>query len=272
MQKRRKRSASASAPPAQRKSCGSAAPAQRKRCADAAQAPRKCSASAVQSHRKRKKFSLPQESVAQLRSDRKCNQLIRKNRLSFGAAERVRILEGAWGWAKLCALGCVRWLSFFNQFEWRNICASSASRTTDSRQKRTRWKNFLWSDGKNFWTRKWVRLADQFLGPKKTELQFCLGLAQIEFFLDHKIGPPGGPTFWSKNSCHRYQKTCRWRKFLARICCPILGAGAIVSAIKLFEKDSPCTHPNAQELCPPPGPLQNSDPPCGPKTVAIFSN
>ena len=239
VQKRRKRSASASAPPAQRKSCGSAAPAQRKRCADAAQAPRKCSASAVQSHRKRNKFSLPQESVAQLRSDRKCNQLIRKNRLSFGAAERVRILEGAWGWAKLCALGCVRWLSFFNQFEWRNICASSASRTTDSRQKRTRWKNFLWSDGKNFWTRKWVRLADQFLGPKKKELQFCLGLVQIEFFLDHKIGPPGGPTFWSKNSCHRYQKTCRWRKFLARICCPILGAGAIVSAIKLFEKRQP---------------------------------
>ena len=74
---------------------------------------------------------------------------------------------------------------------------------------------------------------------KKTELQFCLGLVQIEFFLDHKIGPPGGPTFWSKNSCHRYQKTCRWRKFLARICCPILGAGAIVSAIKLFEKRQP---------------------------------
>ena len=91
-----------------------------------------------------------------------------------------------------------------------------------------------------FWTTKLVRQADPLSGPK-------IHAIAIKKLVD-------GVSFW-RVSAARFSE--RARLFLQS---------------NYLKKDSPCTHPNAQELCPPPGPLQNSDPPCGPKTVAIFSN
>ena len=129
----------------------------------------------------RGRFSLPQGSIAQLRSDRKCNQLIRKNGLSFGAARRVGILEGPGG-----GQSCAR----------SEACAGchfsiNLNGETFAPAPRVEQQNHA----KNARDRK-----------KKVE--------RWQEFLDQKMGPPGGPTFGSKkNRIAILLRTCANRIF-----------------------------------------------------------